>query len=402
MAGPRVSAWRSEARVGRSGPSLDSSSTLICAGALSRRASRIASRSAAGIGGKRTLLRFAGEAYTSKTGMGRSMIGEESIRLYTEAGDDEGLAAALRLKGMVLARRGLSPEARALWARGAELSEARGDLMGAAGIYAEDGYDAMWRGQLDHAVRQFKRFQRLATEMEDSHSVVHALFLQGLVATHQGLYEWAKSTFEYCLERRQAFIAGGGAQVDWNFADLRSALANLAASTGRYAEARRYRELAKGEYLRLGDKAGVAHCLERLAWIAINEGDLGSAHDTLTESLRLSSQTADTRLIAGALCTQAKLFRIRGELSAARAVLAESITLRDRAGYLIGCLMSLEEAASLFAALREFGAAVRNLSVTHSTRERLSAPPWPIQARERMRSARTARRELGAVAFREE
>jgi len=104
----------------------------------------------------------------------------------------------------------------------------------------------------------------------------------------------------------------------------RETLAQLHALTGNYAAARIEYEQVLSLWRELGDRVQYARTLERIGWVAREQGDSATAWPRMTESLVLFRELGDARGVAGTLVSMAGIAILEEDPARAEALLAES------------------------------------------------------------------------------
>lgn len=130
----------------------------------------------------------------------------------------------------------------------------------------------------------------------------------------------------------------------------------------------------------LGDKRGVAACLNLMGIIKKDQGAFTTGNAMHEESLMLCREIGDQEGIADGLLTSGVLAFFRGELDQARELCEESLALCKRVGYVWGIATNLHILGWIFCSLRAYVAA-RRLSEESLTYFRmLGRPGYTVKA----------------------
>jgi tetratricopeptide (TPR) repeat protein len=106
-------------------------------------------------------------------------------------------------------------------------------------------------------------------------------------------------------------------------------LAELFTATGHYASAQVHYDHALPLVRDLGDTKQYANVLERLGWLAREQGDSATAWPLMSESLAISRELGNPQGIAGTLISMAEIAIVDEDPARAEALLAESRALLD-------------------------------------------------------------------------
>jgi len=276
------------------------------------------------------LARAAELAYRQSDYPATTSFAAESLAIYREVGDKQGIASALIKLGNAATEvgdyasaSGFLEEALAVWR---ELE----DKHGTARALISLGWAALRPGDYHLANVRLEEALAISRELEDTRSIGFELSGLGEVALRQGDYMRAKRLVEESLELRRQLgnkwgigvslgILGWVAmrQGDWN-----RAIARL----GESLEVRR----------EIGDKSGSAWCLERLAEVALAQGQAEKA-------VRLFAAGAALRASISSVIDPVDQPEVESKLSSLRAEIGEE---RFAATWDEGQALALEQAVA--------------------------------------------------------
>lgn len=164
---------------------------------------------------------------------------EESLRLYRELQDKEGIAFSLGNLGIIASKQGDYPTARALYEESLALKRELGNKLGIAAT----------------------------------------LVNLGIVAYEQGDYPTARLLYEESLALERE------AEHKWGIAGLLDNLGNVALKQGNHATAQAFYEESLTLYRELDSKQGIGTALTGLGDVACDQGDYAAAQALYLESL---------------------------------------------------------------------------------------------------------------------
>lgn len=234
-------------------------------------------------------------AYSQGDPARASILHQEALALYREAGD---------LRGMGIALHGLG-----------RVAHYRADFSGAGGLYAES--------------------LTLRRELHDPMGIAICLLSVASVERDQGNYDRAARLADESLELYRDLAD------NWGEAMALDLLGQVARVRGKYQEAERLYEESLELYRELGDTRGVAINVDNLARIALDGGDLTRAEALHEECLRLYRHLNDAWSIAATFHHLGQDAYYRAEFNRARELVQESLTRRRRLGDIWGMAHSL-------------------------------------------------------------
>jgi predicted ATPase len=195
----------------------------------------------------------------------------ESLALWRQSGDRQGLAHMLNNLGIVALPRGDYETAHVMHTEALTLYQELGDEWSIALSFANLGLVALNRGEYKEAETLLTRSLRLRRQIGDQQGIAQSLNNLGIVMRCQGRLAEAESLHRECL----AMFRELGDK--WNIAMALANQGRVALAAGETEEAR----LLFGDGLELscalGVKQGVLACLEGLAMIAVRLGNVRQA-----------------------------------------------------------------------------------------------------------------------------
>ncbi len=234
-----------------------------------------------------------------------AVLAEESLALYRELGDQEGIALALYQLGHVAWLKGDFARAAALLNESLELSRA----------------------------------------LSDTISVAYAFYSLAGLANIRGQYARGVALFEDALALfRQEGNKRGVALALLQLADL------LFTSQGDATRIRSLLEEGLALCREIGDKDGLALYHYFSGQVALSQVDVSTARSQLEESLALYREMGDRQRIARALIGLAKLETHQGNYQAAQTLTEESLSLARGGRHLLNIAAGLEGLAHVAAA----------------------------------------------------
>ena len=238
---------------------------------------------------------------------------EESLALWRDLGDRQGIAAALNNGGSVLQQQGDHFRAAALHEESLALWRDLGDRQGIAKALNQLGCLA-WAngGDYDRAAALLTESLALRHDLGDTRGIAIALNNLGLVAFQRGDHDRARALLTESLALRRDLGDTRGVAISLGN------IGHLASQQGNYDDATAL--LTESLTLRrdLGDTRGIAECLASLAAVAVAQGQAERAAH-LFGAASAARETVGLPWLAGAI--HAALDQAAG---AARMVLGEA------------------------------------------------------------------------------
>jgi predicted ATPase/class 3 adenylate cyclase len=212
-------------------------------------------------------------------------MSEESLALFTEAGDKSGMAEALIHLGL-----------------------------------SEPG------STLDTRRARMKEALRLAREAHDDFAAGYALYQLGDQSLIENDPVAAHSSYVESLDLARK----GGRKPLAALALTR--LGNMARARGEFDAAEAFYDESLGLYREIGDRWGSTYAIGNMGALAFMQGDIERARSLLEECLALSREFHYASWTAAILCSLAALHMSLGDHAAARPLLEESISLESGLG----------------------------------------------------------------------
>jgi len=195
-----------------------------------------------------------------------TVLGEESLRLFRQLGDSDGIAWAFYTLGLESLHRGNYPQAMARYEESLALFRKREDLRGVAWGLNDLGILAHFTGDFEQATARYEESLALFRGLGDTRDIASSLHNLGIVAHAQGDYEHAKALYGDSL----ALMEEVGAKdltgnLLYNLGIPEEAQGNYAGAKARYKAALRL-------HWEIRYTPQVAVCLALLAGVATVEG----------------------------------------------------------------------------------------------------------------------------------
>jgi non-specific serine/threonine protein kinase len=299
------------------------------------------------------------------------LLYEESLRLWTDLGDEEGLAGALYRLGNIARRQGDSSTAQKLQGQSLEIYRRREDRMGVAGCLDELGYlafshgdyeaaDSSWEESLE-IWRELKFERGLAVSLSNNASLAkvradyvkaEALCAESLalsrrlgdeVAIAQRLTQLASLYFDTDYARARALFQEALAVFrslgfKRSIAGTLIALSDLACCEGEYEHARHWLNESLTLYGQLdeGESPNAAECLVMLGVVAFEQGEYQGALDLSQRSAELLFRLSRPAGFANSLCRVGWARLAKDDYNGARAAFEESLSVARKSGRTIG------------------------------------------------------------------
>jgi predicted ATPase/class 3 adenylate cyclase len=280
-------------------------------------------------------------------------LNEESLTIFQEVGDRQGIAISLNNLG--------------------DVTSSQSDY-GAARVLFEESLT-------------------IKRELGDKYGIANSLNDLGNVALDQNDYGVARALHEESLTIRRELGDKRGIAVSLNN------LGWMASSQGEYTTARALHEESLTIRRELGDKRGIAVSLNNLGWMASSQGDNAAARVLFEESLTLFRGMGDKYGIANILNGPGNVAREQGDYVAARALYEESLAIFRELGNKPGIAMSLDEHASLDHKEQQVARAARLWGAATSLREAIGSPRAPMEQEKYNKEVAQVRSALGDAAF---
>lgn len=277
----------------------------------------------------------------------------ESLDLYRELGDKQGISFSLSLLGWVAQRRFQREAAYALHEEGLALSRELGDKRGVAEAYYDLSYLAFSQGDYSRSYTLKEESLALFRELGDT----------------------------------------------WRIASLLLQVVSVASYSGDYDKACPAAEEGLALFRELGDKEGIADALLALAGIVLNQGDYARSDTLLEEGLALYRELGLKRGIAKSLFASGRVAFGQENYEKAQTLHREGLKLFQELDDKWLLALSLEELAAVVAMRGQPAWAARLVGVASALREATGSTPLPAERTNYERGIAYARAQLGKEVF---
>lgn len=291
----------------------------------------------------------------------------ESLTLYRELDDRQGVATSLNLLGQIAAWRSNYQAAVSLEAESLALYRKIGDMWGIASSLGTLASVTITRGN----------------------------FTQACVLAEEGLALFRESGNK------------------WGIAFALHHLARGKFLQGIFATAREQGEESLAFFREVDDKGAIAYALTLLGQVALHQGDYAKAEMLLEESQALQKELVDRWGLAQSLSIVAKMTAFRGDSAKARALYRQSLDILGDVGdkqLTASCLEGLAYTAVPVPGVQgriqdkkpsreDAYLAVRLLGAAEQLRKAIGAPLPPIELASYKQIVTTTRSQLGDTAF---
>ena len=315
----------------------------------------------------------------------------EALALYRELGDRWGVAQNLHELGKYLADFGGDASGRAMLEESAAILEELGEEYVFTGVLVSLGIVAIGRADYTSARKHFERSLNIAREINYPWPAADALTNLGYVLRLQGEYASARVHFEEAI---RVYQEGGNGMWD---IDPLCALAendilqgNLAAAGRRLAEVCARPEISGNQWLQV-----LAGYLQGI--LAYYEEDTERAVTLLEETITLAQEGGYKPDLARALVALGRAMHRRDAVREAAALLQEGLWLFLALSHKLGMVTALEGLAEL--ATEDTTRAAKLLATADAAREAIGAPLPPVDHPGRESLFTALRRQLAEEAF---
>jgi predicted ATPase/Tfp pilus assembly protein PilF len=297
---------------------------------------------------------------------------EESLALYRELGNKQGIATSLNNLGWIAWRLGDYAAARTLSEESLALHQELGDNRGIATSLNNLGIVAHHQGDYISARSFHLESLALRRELGDKRNVAFSLSNLGWTLQKQGDYAQALAMHEEALALLQEL---GDKQL---IAMTLRIQADLAHDQGDFGRAQILAEEQNLPIVReIGSKYGIAWAFRILGDTALHQGDYNRATALFEESLALRRETKDKWCIAESLHRLGEVARQQGDYGRAFTLYEESLALRKEMEDKMGIVECLEGFAGLAYQQNQLVRASRLLGSAEALREMIGAPLPP-------------------------
>ncbi|HLO27767.1 MAG TPA: tetratricopeptide repeat protein [Anaerolineales bacterium] len=204
-----------------------------------------------------------------------------------------------------------------------------GDKQGIASVLIKLGNAATEAGDYATASEYLEEALTIWQELDDKHGIARALISSGWAVLRSGDYQLANARLEEALALSR--ILGDTRSIGFEL----SGLGEIALRQGNYGRARRLLEESLELRRQLGSKWGIGVSLGTLGWVAMREGDWDRALACLGESLEVRQEIDDKGGSAWCLERLAEVALAQGKPEKAVRLLSAAAALRISIGSVI-------------------------------------------------------------------
>ena len=317
----------------------------------------------------------------------------ESLAIFRELGNRQGIASSLNDLGIVTHGHGDYAAARSLFEECLSIRRELGDRGGLA--YTLVNLGNMAKDQGDYAAAHSLYVESLAIfrELGDRQGIAISLNNLGIVTHGHGDYASARSLYEECLSIRREL------GDKWGIAGSLNNLGNVIKDQGDYASARSLFEECLAIFRELGDRLGIAGSLNNLGNVIKDQGDYAAARSLFEECLAICRESGIRQGIAFPLNHLGTLAFHQGDYASARSLYEESLSIRRELGDKWGIVYSLEAFARLNLQENRSEQAAALWGAAQRLRKEIGFPLPPDEQDEYDRAVAAAREALGEEAF---
>jgi predicted ATPase/DNA-binding CsgD family transcriptional regulator len=269
-----------------------------------------------------------------------------------------------------------------------------GDTQGIAHSLHYLGWAAREKGNLTHATHLVGEALALRKMLGHKEDIAWSLLQCGILNSLQGEYARANALFEECLGLSREI--GRPHLIGWSLYRLAEArFLSLGVTTTIHP----LLEEALPLFRTVGEKSGMVSCLYLSGHLALRRGDAVLTRSLAEQGLALSRESGERWSTGQLLSLLAEVAAHQGELATARTLYEESLAIARRAGRKLAMASGLQGLAGVVAAQGECIWAARLWGVAEAMREESAAPMPPIERADYERALATARAQLGEKAF---
>jgi predicted ATPase/DNA-binding CsgD family transcriptional regulator len=314
-------------------------------------------------------------------------------------GSEETVASSVRAKALetnvfVALNQGDTARAEALGEQSLALYRQLGDKQGIAVALVRLGVIARTKGNLVAARSSFEEALVLYREMAHTGNIAWVLFHLGLLEERQGTFARARARFEESLAlfREVGDKKGMINTLYW--------LAWMLLYQDEAKMAAAFLEEGCKQAREIGYYVGLADCLRALCEVALNQGDPVAAHARAEESLKVLREIgARDDQIASSLIRLGRAEARQGNIAAARACYEESLARALKGNFKEEIASGLEGLASVAATQGACILAVQRWAAAATVRDAGGVPIPPLERADYEREVSAARAHLGEKIF---
>ena len=278
---------------------------------------------------------------------------EQSLLLYRELGNKQGIATSLYTLGLVAHLRSQYEVARSLYEESLVLFKEVGDRWGIASA-------------LSH--------------------VADLAFAQGDYTRSYALIEESLAHFKELSDK-------------WSIGYILLQVVGIASYQGEYARTHALAEESLAIHRELGDKEGIALALHQWGGVFLNQGDYARAGPLLQEGLAIYRELSARRGVAGVLFCLGRVALGQGDYATAQVLLQESLRMFKELDNKWLMTLSLEELGAVVALQGQPVWAARLVGAAEAFREAIGGIPQPANRSNYEHGLEYARNQLGEKVF---
>jgi DNA-binding CsgD family transcriptional regulator len=269
-----------------------------------------------------------------------------------------------------------------------------GDTVGIASSLHLGAHKAQGRGNLTVSRALGEESLMLFREVGDKHSVAHLLSDLGIVAVEQGEYARARDLHKESLTLNREL--GNTRIIAYSLFSL-AQMSRL--SEGDLAQARTWLDESFALFGELGDKEGMASCLNLRGMLALDEGDMARARLRVEQALALFQEMQLQHGATLSLYALAQVTEASGNHMDSQALYEQGIVLARESGNKHTVIFGLEGLAAAVAVQGKYAWAAHLWGAAEARREMIGVPLPPIERASYNRAVIAARTRLGEQAF---
>ena len=220
---------------------------------------------------------------------------EESLAIFRELGNKQGIAGSLKDLGRLAGAQGDYAAARALYEESLAISRELGDRQGSGWTLNDLGNLAGAQGDYGAARTFHAASLAISRELRDTEGIAWCLHHLGGVARMQGDYGAAQVFHEESLAIFRELGHKQGTAWALNY------LGNVACARDDYEAAQRLFEEGLTIFRELGNKQGTAWSLNDMGKVVGAQGDYEAAQALQKESINIQRELGDRRGVAAGL-----------------------------------------------------------------------------------------------------
>ncbi|MDQ5824749.1 MAG: tetratricopeptide repeat protein [Chloroflexota bacterium] len=322
-----------------------------------------------------------------------SRLLNESLSIFRESADTQGISNCLNYLGIVARNLGDYTQATKLCEESLALQEELGTRGGMAICLNNLGYLAMEQGNYQAARSYVERSLSILQQLGDRTRIAIAFNNLGRIACALGDYTSARTLISRGLNIRRELADVKGTPI--SVANLGLVMLHQA----DYDQARRLFEESLSLYRGFNDKEGVAIALNHLGELELYSGEVAKAHSLLSEALGLSREIGGKELTANVLINLAKAFQLQQAHARAADTILEALQLSRQCGARVTVARCLLRIACLYEQLGDRQRATHMLAEAERFLDSTGYVLHPVEQAEYARLATTLQASIGKRAW---